>query len=246
MSHSNWRNLLLVYLVLIVSGAGLFTLGYNVALLNETNLPKRQEIIINALLALVPTGMGFVGWLVFREFDFLIKEQVNQTTIQAIKSIQDTEKMIADIGLSEEKYQECLKILQKANERIELYGKHSQVAQKISKWLSSSKNRSRLTEEVVKIAQKNHIIPPEVLPFFKRDIARSINWLRDSIIRLNGYDVDSTYIEEIQKVPDGFATYRAALYAIELHPQLAELTGDTKVIGNFVRELVAKLEELVK
>lgn len=256
MNVKHFLSLRFTSFVLIAFGAFLFYTGYQIGSIDDKNIKKREEQIYSFLLsAVIPVGLGFVSWTMNREIEEKSQESIviirNEVTkekkrcqavchdiseelISILKPLQDTKVT----------YQKCIEEIEKHSDFIRIFQEKNDAAIKLTDWLKFSRNRDFLRKNIVSLAEEKHNIPPKYLHLYHKDIGRCINWLRDSIERLEGYVVDRNKLAySLQYLPDGFDVYKTSLEGIKHQIDLIKLSGNSGVLEDFVDELIINLEK---
>lgn len=223
----------------------LFT-GYQVGGINDKTVQEKEKQIYNFLLTVgIPLGIACVNHCVNEEIEEKTKRETKQRlTAFYNERYSDLEKLLKSSNLPPKEQDEIVKQIDIFKTAYQQFIENYEVAQKITKWLSNKKNRLALVNAITSQAQKQHRISDKSLPVFHEDMRRCINWLRDSIQRLKGYQLDKNEVTRALSpdLTDGLEVYKTALNALKDNEQLIKLSGNSKVVKDFVDELIGLIE----
>lgn len=249
--------------IIVVTGLALCYVSYRLGLIKEGTLNAREQQLYTLILTVaVPTGIGFSSVVVNREIQELSKQEVNAAHQERNKAINrcnaeigryhnlytqkldEVKNKIDPLKESKEIYNELCLEIEKCQAIFEEFKATSRAAEDIGTWLSSKVNRTQIRDWAIGEAEKNYPIPDYKMAMFRNDIGRSINWLRDSIVALQGYEIrKEELIRASQDIPGGIKVYLAAFEAIKAHPDLTRLSGNTNILQNFIEELAETLHK---
>lgn len=221
---------------------------------NQTLNSRHEQVLAVILTVAVPSGLGFSSWVVNHEIQELSEDRVKQakrdhnSTVgryqamysNALDEVKEKLEPLKGVG---EGYQNCLLEIEKCRSIVKGFQKRDKASREIVDWLSSKKNRRMVREFMLEAIQKQQLsIPVHKLPALQQDLGRCINWLRDSILELQGYAVDQDLLTTAHlDLPNGLEVYSFALNSIKTHPVLSDLSGESMVLDDFVDELVYRL-----
>lgn len=249
--------------IIVITGLLLCYISYRLGLIKEENLNSREEQIYALILTVaIPTGLTFSSSVVKREIQELSREDVENAQRDRDKAIN---RCKAEIGRFQNLYAQKLDTIKDKLEPLkeskdvysqlsleiescqavfEEFKERSRAAADISHWLSSKANRTQIRDWAIAEAEKQYPIPDYKMTIFRNDISRSINWLRDSIFALQGYEVrQEELLRARQDIPGGTEAYLATFEAIKSHPDLTRLSGNTNVLSDFLKELTEILQQ---
>ncbi len=213
------------------------------------------------LTVAIPVGMTFSSSMVNREIQELSKDEIQKAQTERDKAItkcngeigrfqniysQRIDKIknsLEPLKEFEDIYKQCLFEVKNCQAIFDELQKKSHAAADLADWLSSKSNRMQIRDFAVFEVEKKHSIPAYKAITFRNDIGRCINWLRDSIFALQGYEVRR---EEIARacpdIPSGISAYLTALEVIKSHSDLVRLSNNTNVLEDFIQELSKKIQ----
>jgi hypothetical protein len=247
--------------IIVGTGALLFWAGYRLGLIRDGELDSREEQLYALILTVtLPTGLVFSSAVVNREIQEESKSEIEKAQKERDKvreksqlevgklqvlytqKLDNIKNKLAPLQEFEDLYQQFISEIESCQATFEELKERSRVASDITDWLSSKANRTNIRDYAVAAAEKEVTIPPHQLPIFRNDIGRCINWLRDSIFVLQGYEVRrSDLARASQDIPGELKAYLAALEAIKSHPDLTRISKKTNVLDDFVQELSERL-----
>ncbi len=240
--------------VSVVFGVALFFLGYRLGSLDDNTVKKREEMLYTVFIPFAMTSAaGFITWSINNEISEGSKGEIEshkedyekkrgQYKAMYFTSLNHAKKILEPLKLSGEIYQKCLIELENCEHLLNDFEEKKEASDRIYLWLSDPEHRRLLKEYTVSQASQSHEIPPHKVKIFQRDIGRCINWLRDSINRLQGYEVIKDKLaESYHDIPDGLNAHITALNSIKSHNELFELSKDSGVLEDFIEELVERL-----
>ncbi|MEM6837972.1 MAG: hypothetical protein AAF609_14085 [Cyanobacteria bacterium P01_C01_bin.120] len=236
-------------------GIFLFLAGYRVGAIDDAALKKRQEVLHSVYIPFAMTGVvGLLSWSINKEIDGRTEGEIEkeresyekkrgQYKAMYFESLRQVKEVIEPIKLSDDIYQKCLREIERCERLLNDFENKKEAADSIYLWLSSSENRKQLKVYAVSQVMQFYEIPEHKAKLFHRDIGRCINWLRDSISRLHGYDVLKDQLAESYKdLPFGLDAHLAALSAIKSNNVLRELSKNSGVLEDFVDEISERLK----
>jgi hypothetical protein len=248
--------------IIVGTGALLFWAGYRLGLIRDGELDSREEQLYALILTVtIPTGLVFSSAVVNREIQEVSQDEIQKAKKERDRAISncngeigrfqnlysqrlDSIKMTLEpLQEFEDIYQQCLLEIENCQAVFEGLKERSKAAANISDWLSSKINRTHIRDFAISEVGKKFSIPTYQKTVFCNDIGRCINWLRDSIFALQGYEVRQEELARAsQDLPGGIDVYLTALTAIKSYPDLTRLSRDTNVLQDFVKELSERLQ----
>lgn len=248
--------------IMVGTGAILFYVGYRLGLVRDDELiPRRDQLFALVLTVGVPASITFSSAVVNREIQELSKDEIRNAQIerdkairkyqedlgrirnqyaQRLDSIKDALEPLKDF---EDVYQKCLLEIEICQSVFDEFKKKSQAAADISHWLASKANRIQIRDLAITKVEEKYSIPAYQSTTFRNDIGRCINWLRDSIFALQGYEVRQDELARTREdITGGIDAYLVALEAIKSHPDLIRLSNQTNVLEDFITELMDRLK----
>ncbi len=243
--------------VIIVAASGILCyVSYRLGRIqdNQTLNSRDEQIYAIILTVAIPAGLGFSGWVIDREIKELSEGRVEQAKQEhalkigryqamysdALDDIRKKLEPLKDAGCG---YEKCIQEIEKCKSIVKDFQRKDKAAREIADWLYVKSNRKSLREFILSEVDRRKIeISKHQKIAFERDLGRCINWLRDSILELQGYAVEAQTLASAHlDLPKGMMAYSVALNAIKTHPRLTEFSGDSMVLEDFVDELVNRL-----
>lgn len=230
-------------------GAFLLFTGYQIGGINDKAVQEKEKQIYNFLLTVaIPLGIAGVNHSVNKEIEEKAEKEIDKRLVayqnNHCSNLEKIKGLIESSSLPPQVRNEYVKQIDISQTACKQFIENYEIAQKITKWLSDRKNRLALVDTITVLAQQRHQISSKSLPAFRQDMARCINWLRDSIQRLNGYQLERNEVTKALSpdLTDGLEVYKTALNALKYHDQLGKLSGNSRVVEDFVDELIRLIE----